>query len=56
MVAGVMNKFGEGKHGCPRRLVVGTKDAEVDFEFLINSFSLSIGLRVEGGGEGILVS
>jgi len=56
MMAGVMDEFGEGEHGCPRCLVVGAKDAEVDFEFLVNSFSLSVGLRVEGSGEGILVS
>ena len=31
--------------------VVGTEDAEIDFEFLIGSFGLSISLRVVGGGE-----
>jgi len=56
MMMGVMNEFGEGKHGRPRGLVVGTKYAEVDFEFLINSFSLSVGLRVKSGGKGVLVS
>ena len=35
----------------PGLRVVGTEDAEIGFEFLIDSFGLSIGLRVVGGGE-----
>ena len=31
--------------------VVGTKDVEIGFEFLIGLFSLFVGLRVVGGGE-----
>ena len=31
--------------------VVGTEDAAIGFKFLIGSFSLSVGLRVVGGGE-----
>ena len=31
--------------------VVGTEDVEIGFEFLIGLFSLSVGLRVVGGGE-----
>ena len=31
--------------------VVGTEDAEIGFKFLIGLFSLSVGLRVVGGGE-----
>ena len=31
--------------------VVGTEDVEIGFEFLIDSFSLFIDLRVVGGGE-----
>ena len=35
----------------PGLRVVGTEDAEIGFEFLIGSFSLSVGLRVVGSGE-----
>ena len=31
--------------------VVGTEDVKIGFEFLIDSFGLSIGLRVVDGGE-----
>ena len=35
--------------------VIGAEYAEIGFEFLISSFSLSVGLRVVGGGESYVV-
>jgi hypothetical protein len=56
MMSRVMNEFSEWEHGCPASLVIGTEDTKVDFEFLVNSFSLAVALRVECGGKGVLVS
>ena len=41
-----MLKFGGCKELGPLMWVVGTKDAEIGFDFLIGSFGLSVGLRV----------
>ena len=35
--------------------VIGAKDSEISFQLLIGSFSLSIGLRMVGGGESDVV-
>ena len=47
----VMLEFGRGEKFRPLVRVVGTKDLEISFNFLIRSFSLPIGLGVISGGE-----
>ena len=44
-------KLSGGKEVGPFPGVVGTKDAEICFDFLIGLFGLSIGLRVVCSGE-----
>ena len=46
-----MMEFGGGKELHPFSWVVGAKDAEISLEFLVGSFSLSVGLRMVCGGE-----
>ena len=50
-----MVEFGRGKELHPFSRVVGAEDAEISLEFLIGSLSLSVGLRVVGGGESYVV-
>ena len=50
-----MVEFGRGKELHPFSRVIGAKDAEISLEFLIGLFSLSVGLRVVGGGESYVV-
>ena len=50
-----MVEFGGGKELHPFSWVIGTKDVEISLELLIGSFSLSVGLRVVGGGESYVV-
>ena len=50
-----MMEFGGGEELRPFSQVIGVKYAEIGFEFLIGSFSLSVGLRVVGGGEAYVV-
>ena len=50
-----MVEFSGGKELYPFSWVVGAEDAEISLEFLIGSFSLSVGLRVVGGGESYVV-
>ena len=52
---GVVVEFCQGKELYPFSQVVGTKDAEISFELLIGSFSLSISLRMVGSGEANIV-
>ena len=47
----VVVEFGGGKELYPFGWVVGTEDVEIGLEFLIGLFSLSVSLRVVGGGE-----
>ena len=47
----VVVEFSRGEELYPFGRVIGTEDAEIGLEFLIGPFSLSIGLRVVGGGE-----
>ena len=44
-----MLKFGGRKELGPLMWVIGTKAAEIGFDFLIGSFGLSIGLRMVSG-------
>ena len=46
-----MLKFGSGEEVKPGFGVVGAKDAEVRFYFLIGAFHLSVSLGVVGSGE-----
>ena len=55
MWGGVMVEFGGGEELHPFSRVIGAEDAEISLEFLIGSFSLSIGLRVVGGGESYVI-
>ena len=51
----VMVEFGRGEELHPFSWVIGADDAEIGLEFLIGSFSLSIGLRVVGSGESYVI-
>ena len=51
MEGGVMLELGSREEIKPTFVVVGTKDSKVCFDFLIGTFSLSIGLGVVGSGE-----
>ena len=51
MRGGVVLEFGGREEIKPGSRVVGTKDAEIRFYFLVGAFGLSIGLRVICGGE-----
>ena len=50
-----MVKFCGGEELRPFSRVIGAEYAEIGFEFLIGSFSLSVGLRVIGSGESYVV-
>ena len=50
-----MVELGRGKELHPFGWVIGAEDVEIGLEFLIGSFSLSVGLRVIGGGESYVV-
>ena len=50
-----MVEFGGGKELHPFSQVIGAEDAEISLEFLIGLLSLSINLRVVGGGESHVV-
>ena len=51
MRGGVVVEFCQGKELYPFSWVVGAKDAEISFKFLIGSLGLSIHLRMVGSGE-----
>ena len=55
MWGGVMVEFCGGEELRPFSRVIGAEYAEIGFEFLIGSFSLSVSLRVVGGGESYVV-
>ena len=50
-----MVELGRRKELHPFSRVIGAENTEIGFEFLIGSFSLSIGLRVIGSGESYVV-
>ena len=50
-----MLEFGERKELRPLMGVVGAEDVEICFDFLIDSFGLSISLRVVCGGKSNIV-
>ena len=52
---GVMVEFGRGEELHTFSRVIGAEDAEVGLEFLIGSFSLSVGLRMVGSGESYVI-
>ena len=45
-----MLEFGRGKELGPLVRIIGTKDTEISFYFLIGSFGLSVGLGMIGSG------
>ena len=51
----VVVEFCRGKELYPFSRVVGAKDAEISFEFLIGSLGLSIRLRMVGCGEANII-
>ena len=51
----VMVEFSRGEELHPFSWVIGAEDVEIGLEFLIGSFSLSIGLRMIGSGESYVV-
>ena len=51
MRGGVVLKFGCREEIKPGSRVVGAKDTEICFDFLVGTFGLSVGLRVICGGE-----
>ena len=55
MWGGVVMEFSRGEELHPFSQVIDAEDAEIGLEFLIGSFSLSVGLRVIGGGESYIV-
>ena len=55
MWGGVVVEFGRGEELYPFSQVIGAEDVEIGLKFLIGSFSLSVGLRVVGGGESHIV-
>ena len=55
MWGGIMVELGGGKELHPFGWVIGAEDVEISFEFLIGSLSLSVGLRVVGGGESYVI-
>ena len=50
-----MVEFHRGKELYPFGQIVGTKDAEISFEFLIGLLGLSVGLRMIGSGEANII-
>ena len=55
MRSGIVVEFGSREELYPFSQVIGAEDAEIGFEFLIGSFSLSVGLRVVGSGESYII-
>ena len=52
---GVMVEFGRGEELHPFSQVVGAEYVEIGLEFLIGSFSLSVGLGMVGSGESYVI-
>ena len=50
-----MVEFSGGEELHPFSQVIGAEDAEISLEFLIGSFSLSVGLRMIGSGESYVI-
>ena len=51
----VVGEFSVGDRFGPRCGVIAAKDMKVGLDFLIDSFSFAVGLRVVGGGKGEIV-
>ena len=51
----IVGEFGVRKSFGPRRRVGTAEDAEIGFYFLVDTFSLSIGLGMVGGGKGEII-
>ena len=51
----VVCEFGVGNRFGPRCWVIATEDAEISVNFLVDSFSFTVGLWMISGGEGEVV-
>src|SRR5258705_11217624 len=51
---GVVGEFREGEEFSPIILMHRGVGAEVLFEFLVNTFGLTVRLRMVGGGQGLI--
>ena len=51
----VVGKFSMRYQLCPSGGVISAEDLKVGFDFLVHSFSFSVGLGVVGGREGEVV-
>ena len=51
----IVGEFCVGDRFGPRCGIIAAEDTEVGFDFLIDSFSFAVGLRVVGSGEGEVV-
>ena len=51
----IVGEFCVGDRFGPGCGIVAAEDAKVGLDFLIDSFSFAVGLRVVGGGEGEVV-
>ena len=49
-----MGKLGKWEKIGPVVLLVVTEDSKELFNFLVNTFSFSVSLRMEGSGQGLL--
>ena len=55
MRAVIVGEFGVRDRFGPRCRVIAAEDTKISLDFLINSFSFAVGLRVVGGGEGEVI-
>ena len=51
----VVGEFCVGDRFGPRCGIIAAEDTEIGLDFLVDSFSFAVGLRVVGGGEGKIV-
>jgi hypothetical protein len=50
----IVGKFCKREEMCPIILLIIAEDSEELFNFLVDSFSFTIGLRVKDGGKGLI--
>ena len=51
MGAVIVGEFCVGNRFGPRCRIIAAEDTKIGLDFLVDSFRLSVGLRVIGGGE-----
>jgi hypothetical protein len=52
---GVMDEFSRRQEFGPIMGLIGTKDPQIGLDFLIGSFSLTVGLRMVSGREADII-